>query len=368
MENYQGWGNFDGLSSKVFRKTPFYKSSFFRLVWTQFFKRSPVNFRRLALVPKNYNTKGLGLFASGLILRDDYEEAEFLLNILKKLVCSEYSGMSWGYDFDWQTRSGYTPAGVPTIVATVFVANAFLDYFNKTKGVAYLEVAKKASEFIIENLVLFENNRTLCFGYYPGNKVRVHNANMLGASFLARVYQITRDPIYFEKSQKAMTYSIQALNPDFSWVYGDSKYQKFIDNFHTGFNLVALLGWMKYTNETCWGETLKKAYNYFLSTFWLNNGCPKYYHNSLYPIDIHCSAQGIVTCLKLSEYHGKSLPFAFKIAKWAIDNMLDSKGFFYYQKTRFFTNKIPYIRWSQAWMFYALSLLEKVYLNKHAPT
>lgn len=44
-----------------------------------------------------------------------------------------------------------------------------------------------------------------------------------------------------------------------------------------------------------------------------------------------------------------------KIAKWAINNMQDNKGYFYYQKTRWYTNKIPYMRWSQAWMFYALA-------------
>ena len=92
----------------------------------------------------------------------------------------------------------------------------------------------------------------------------------------------------------------------------------------------------------------------------MENGCPKYYHNSLYPIDIHCSAQGIVTCLKLNQYDIKSLEIAGNIAKWAIENMQDKKGYFYYQKTKWFTNKIPYIRWSQAWMYYALAF----YLSK----
>jgi hypothetical protein len=49
---------------------------------------------------------------------------------------------------------------------------------------------------------------------------------------------------------------------------------------------------------------------------------------------------------------------AQRIARWAIDNMQDESGYFYYQKTKWYTNKIPYIRWSQAWMFYALSSLE----------
>jgi hypothetical protein len=42
---------------------------------------------------------------------------------------------------------------------------------------------------------------------------------------------------------------------------------------------------------------------------------------------------------------------------WAIDNMQDKEGYFYYQKKRWYKNKIDYMRWSQAWMFYALTQL-----------
>ena len=137
-------------------------------------------------------------------------------------------------------------------------------------------------------------------------------------------------------------------------------FHKFIDNFHTGYNLVALKAWIDFTGEKNWEKELKNAYGYFLNTFWLENGCPKYYDNSLYPIDIHCSAQGIVTCLKLKDYDDQSIPMAKKIAQWAIENMQDKSGYFYYQKTRWYTNKIPYMRWSQAWMFYALCFLNSM--------
>jgi hypothetical protein len=37
--------------------------------------------------------------------------------------------------------------------------------------------------------------------------------------------------------------------------------------------------------------------------------------------------------------------------------MQDKKGYFYYQKFPFFTNKISYMRWGQAWMLLAISSL-----------
>ena len=355
-EDFRGWDLFDGLNSKLFKNSFFYRSALLRLVWIQFFKRSPLNLRSLARVPKEYNAKGLGLFISGLIANDRLQEATFLLEQLKDMTCNGFQGTSWGYNFDWQARAFYVPAGKPNIVTSVFAGNAFLDYFDATQNQNALVFGEHTCDFILNHLIQYEDEETLCFGYIPGETARVHNANMLGAALLARVYSYTNKDILLEKSRKAMAYSIAALNPDYSWPYGELHHHQFIDNFHTGFNLVALREWMDYTGDRRWDKNLISAYRYFIETFWLNDGTPKYYYNSLYPIDIHCSAQGIITCLKLAEFDDRSLELAKKIAVWAIENMWDNKGYFYYQKTKYFTNKISYIRWAQAWMFYALSL------------
>ncbi len=375
QEEYCGWDLFDGLNSGIFKRSSFYRSQILRLAWIQFFKRSPVNFRRITLVPQDYNAKGLALFASGLVSSGKMEEARTLLDLLKGMRCFGYAGSGWGYNFDWQARAFYVPVGTPNMVTTVFVANAFLDHLSTDypstisrsygagadctdlKAKEFLDIAIGACEYILNHLIVFEDKTTLCFDYIPGEQARVHNANMMGAALLARVYSHTKNQEYYEKSKKAMAYSVAALNDDYSWPYGELQHHRFVDNFHTGFNLVALKDWMDFAGEKSWEKELENAYRYFLDTFWLEDGRPKYYHNSLYPIDIHCSAQGIVTCLKLREYDDRSVPFAKKIAEWAIDNMQDNEGYFYYQKTRWYTNKIPYMRWSQAWMFYALSKL-----------
>ena len=355
-ENHKGWDLFDGLNSHLFRQSVFYRSPMIRLAWIQFFKKSPLNFRDFARVPKGYNPKGLALFVSGLILSGKLKQADFLLEKLSQTACSGYQGMCWGYNFDWQARAFYVPAGKPNMVTSVFAANAFLDCFDATGKSACLDTATRTCEFILNHLILHENKNTLCFGYIPGEPARVHNASMLGAALLARVYAHTGEHRYLQKSRKAMAYAIAALNPDYSWPYGERRHHRFIDNFHTGFNLVSLKKWMDDTKEKRWEKELSGAYRYYLDTFWKTDGRPKYYHNQLYPIDIHCSAQGVVTCLNLADYHDSSFKLAESILDWAIANMQDASGYFYYQKTRYFTNKIPYIRWSQAWMFYALSL------------
>ncbi|NTW99691.1 MAG: hypothetical protein HGB35_07165 [Geobacteraceae bacterium] len=356
-QEFKGWDLFDGLNSRLFQATPLYRCRSMRLAWIQLFKRSPINLRWVTGVPKGYNAKGLGLFVSAFLALGHNEQAKILLEQLKGMTCADFPGASWGYNFDWEARAFYVPQGKPNIVTTVFVADAFLDFFEQTGESEALSLAESACEFILKSLVLHEDKSTLCFGYIPGEGARVHNANMLGAALLGRVFAHTGTQVFLEKSRKSMAYSVSALKDDFSWPYGELNHHQFIDNFHTGFNLVALKGWMDHTGERQWNEMLAEAYRYFLNTFWLENGCPRYYSNSLYPIDIHCSAQGIITCLKLRDYDARSLPLANTIATWTLENMQDKDGFFYYQKSRWYTNKIPYIRWSQAWMFLALSTL-----------
>src|SRR5690554_3346006 len=64
-QQHKGWDPYDGLNSKFFQRTPLRHLRFFRLLWIQFFKISPINFRKLFNVPREYNAKGLGLFLTG---------------------------------------------------------------------------------------------------------------------------------------------------------------------------------------------------------------------------------------------------------------------------------------------------------------
>jgi len=40
---------------------------------------------------------------------------------------------------------------------------------------------------------------------------------------------------------------------------------------------------------------------------------------------------------------------------YGIKNLYSGQGYFYYQKNKLFTNKISYMRWSNAWIYFAIS-------------
>ena len=70
----------------------------------------------------------------------------------------------------------------------------------------------------------------------------------------------------------------------------------------------------------------------------------------------------IVALVELQHLDPAALESAATVARWSIQNLRDRRGFFYYQRWRFHTVRIPYMRWSQAWMAYGLArLLESEY-------
>ena len=75
---------------------------------------------------------------------------------------------------------------------------------------------------------------------------------------------------------------------------------------------------------------------------------------ALIPIDIHCPGQLLVTLARLHKIE-EYKEIAEKVIDWTIRNMQDRKGYFYYQLKPGISSKISYMRWSNAFIFNAMS-------------
>jgi hypothetical protein len=104
-------------------------------------------------------------------------------------------------------------------------------------------------------------------------------------------------------------------------------------------------------------RNISTGLEYYKKNFFTEEGIAKYYNNEIYPIDIHSISQSIVTLVEFKDYSDDNMTLALLICRWALENMRSPEGFFYYQKTRYLKNKIPYMRWSQGWMLYGLATL-----------
>jgi len=371
-DNFKGYDPYDALNSDFIKSLTF-GSKKLRIAATQLMRRSPINFRSLLGLPKGVNPKGMGLFAHAYLNRFEKTKNKEYLNkatrILKWLEdnsCTGYSGYCWGYNFDWQSRAFFIPKGTPTIVNTSFIGRAFLKAYDVLGDDEYLKIARGSCDFILKDLHQFKEKDAICFSYTPIDHYYVHNATALGSSLLGLVYAKTGEKRFVETAKKSIAYVVKYQNKDGSWKYGEDQIalKTGTDNFHTGYILVSLKNISNsfdFADDDGFKLILEKGYEYYKNAFWEEDGCPKYYANKKYPIDLHCSAQGIITFLKFKQYDNEAVDIAKKIANWAIENMWDNKkGYFYFQKTKLFTNKIQYLRWPNAWMYLALTRLANI--------
>jgi rhamnogalacturonyl hydrolase YesR len=362
--DFKGYDPYDGLNSTFFQRIPFIpKSKLARLIWIQVFKRSPLNLRKLVGIKKEHNPKAMGLFLTGYchLYRLEPQQAyldkiHYFVAKIASLQSKGYSGSCWGYNFDWQAKAFFQPKHTPTIVASSFVANALLDAYEITKNEECLTMARSTCDFILQDLnrTSGENN-SMAFSYSPVDNSVVYNASLLGAKLLSRVYSITKEMELKNAAAATVAFCSARQKEDGSWSYGTLPFHQWIDNFHTGYNLECIAEYMKYTGDKVYANALKKGFDYYLKTFFLEDGRCKYYSDNLYPIDIHAPSQLIVTLFKLDALD-ENQQLAEKVLQWTIDHMQSNKGYFYYQINRYITSKIPYMRWSQAWMFVSMSV------------
>jgi len=366
----RGWAGhdpFDGLNSRVFQATPLKESRLARLAWTQAFKRAPVSLRTPARVPVGRNAKGTALFALAALSRfratgvDAAErEARELLDALLAARLAGGSGAAWGYNFDWQGRAFFAPRGTPTIVPTAFAVRALVEAHRAFGDEQqYLPPARSACDFILRDLKRSEEGADeICFSYTPLDETRVFNASLLAGEALASVGARTGEEELLTASARAARYVVRRQRADGSWAYGAAGFQGWADNFHTAFILMSLAR----ISEACgaagaeFSAPLRRGYEFWRGNFFLADGWPKYYHDNPYPADAHSSGAAVVALVELKDRMPDALALADRIINWTLENLRDPRrGFFYYQRRRFYTIRTPYMRWTQAWMMYALA-------------
>lgn len=367
QEEYKGYDPYDSLNSRLFQAVPLLsKSRFAKLAWTQFFKRAPLNLRPLVGVPKEYNPKALGLFLTSYcnLYEIDSQSAyldkiNFFGDRILELQSKGWSGSCWGYNFDWQARAFFQPKYTPTVVATTFIACALLDAFAITKREEFYKAARSACDFVLKDLYrTYDDKGDFSFSYSPLDKSVVFNASLLGARLLSRVYSISGEKELYEEAKKAVNFACGYQQENGAWSYGTLPFHQWIDNFHTGYNLECLSDYARFTGDQSFDSYLKKGFEYYIQTFFTAEGIPKYYNNSIYPVDIHAPTQLLITLDKLGQFE-EYKELALKVMRWTVDNMQSSKGYFYYQINKHFTSRIPYMRWAQAWMFLSFTVLFK---------
>lgn len=385
-ENFCGSDPYDGLNSRLLY--PLIKNSrLCRLVLIQSVKRCPVNLRPLLRIPKHTNPKGLALILSGISYLPLIERQSDLQDVLGDRLLSmaskpngspafinnrrlvhgmaakvandeNISSLGWGYSFPWQGRAFMQPSWSPTVVCTSFVLDSLMDSNSPAKA----NVAIGTAQFVSRSLRRYEDDSGICFSYSPSDRTRVFNASLFGAKILAcgAQYSDEKREEWITLAERAVEYVISRQNNDGSWFYGEAEHWQWIDNFHTGFVLECIADISSLLKTTRWDEHIIKGLEYYRNSLFERDGTALYYPNRKYPLDSHSFAQGAITFLKLTGYGTGGKETAERIIAKCIELLWNrKKQGFAFQKHRYYTNNVIYLRWAQAWMFRALCLYLK---------
>ncbi|KAA3616668.1 MAG: delta-aminolevulinic acid dehydratase [Calditrichaeota bacterium] len=357
---YRGYDRYDGLESPLF-KLPALNNKKLRFLVQQITKRSLLNLRPLLGIPKGYNPVTLGLCLQGFAYLSQVfpekneiylERIEILLDELIRLQSKGFSGACWGYDFDWEARYASIPAFTPTVVATGIITNSLFIAYELTQNRHALDLCISAVDFIRKDLNKVYEGDLFCYSYSPLDKQIVFNATMKGARLLSQVYSINSDSSLLNEAALTVQFVMKHQNRTGAWVYSHNDNRDWVDNYHTGYILDCLETFVKLTGDETHRNNLELGFQFYCDNFFEHEKIPKFYDQKKYPVDCTSAAQSILTLVRFGK-----LKIAENVANWMVSNMQAKDGHFYFRKYKYFTSKISFMRWSNAWMFAALSYL-----------
>ena len=363
----RGWAGsdpYDGLNATRLA-TPLKRSALGRRVLTQLVKRSPRDLRRLFGIRANQSAAALAQVASSYALgaipgeqgRSRLAEA---LDDLLVLRCVGFDEPCWGYHFDVQTRVFFYPSTSPNTIASVFAGMALIDAYEATGESQLLELATGAGEFFLRHVPQTEDGDGAFFGYLVGDRTPIHNANALVCGLLARLVAHTGRPDMRDAAEAGLRWTSAKQRPDGSWPYGEQSHLRWVDNFHTGYVLDALIYSADADIGVDGGVALERGLAYYRRALFLDDGTPKYTPASVHPIDAQCVAQAIHTMALAGQLEPTYGAFAWSVFDFARRRMQRSDGSYLFQRRRLWTNGAPHIRWVAAPMLQALARLQRV--------
>jgi hypothetical protein len=361
-----GWAGYDPYD---LRDTPLFEfleqSPWGRRVAHAINLFAPVLARRVLGVRPQINAKAIGLLALGYLAcfettgQECYrEKATACLTWLETNACPGYIGACWGYPFNWHTRVEI-PAGTPSSVVSSIGGWAFLEAYRLFQDRHYLDMAQSTAEFFLRHLNVDRvDTQRACFSYTPLDHFHVHNANLFVAAHLYQIGTLTGDKSYIAAAEPSIAYTLGEQNRDGSWYYWGAPDEMYyvVDHYHTGFVLRCLDRLCGVAGRVDWEAALARGFQFYLEHLLDPSGLPKFTPERAYPVDIHSCAEAILCLAQLSRRYSEAARRLPDTMGWTLREMQAPDGHFCYRKYPKHTVRVAYMRWGQAWMFWALAV------------
>lgn len=363
-DQFDFWGSKIGvLSKKLFLKSKWLAAPIVLKLqcFESFFPRTRMLFaqkRRFAIGDAHF-AMGFGNLYKYTGDPDYKDRAEKILEEIRSYATPTPSGIGWGYPYTWVTGRAVYPPGTPFITVTPYCCDAFLAMYGIAGEKKYLDTAGEIVGFAANDLneTIISGDETAA-GYGPGDNSRVINANAYRAALLLKGFELFGIPAYKEKAVKNINFVLNRQQADGSWYYAVN--ENFIDNFHTCFVLKNLYKAYLILKDEKIRLAVKKGYDYYRGYLFRDDRTPIHFSKSTHPkfrkIEMYDYAEGIALGPLLHPDVDGALDFSLHLARHLIDTFQLKKGYFVTRVTTLNTrNKVPYLRWPQAQLFYALT-------------
>jgi hypothetical protein len=363
LSDLRGWDPYDALCSPLFTLPVLRSNRLLRYGAQQTIKRSRLNLRPLLRVPRQLNPVSIGLYLQGQAQRAAgdpssrewrRDRAQLAVQRLERTATRGYRGRCWGYPFDWETRYASVPAGTPTVVATGMIGNGLAIAYATFGLDDAAELLVGAADFVLREVPrLRAANGSFCWTYGPGSRQAVLNATLKGSRLLAQAHAIDGRDELLDAAGRSVRFAIERQLASGAWPYSVSDPR--VDNFHTGYVLECLRAYRRHSGDGSADGAIERGWAYYRRRLFTDDLTPKYYDARVEPLDATACAQAIITLCEFGD-----LQAAGRVAALAVRRLGLPDGSFAYQRRRGRTTRIPFLRWSTAWMYCALSRLAQL--------
>src|SRR5262249_3554769 len=229
------------------------------------------------------------------------QETQDCLDHLRAEIVPGYSGACWALATPYVTRFTQSPGGDGNVFWTILAAVAFLEAYELDGRSEDLAVARSALDFIERDLgVVDEGEAGVWLRYFAEHDACVYNVTALGGALFRRDARHTGERHLDDVGRRAVSFVVRNQNADGSWFYARGPQGAWIDGFHTGYVLEALLECALLHGDAGARAALGRGVEFYTRFLFDPDDVPRYESRSRLPIDVQNCAQAIQTLARLA--------------------------------------------------------------------
>jgi hypothetical protein len=372
--DYRGWDPFDLTNAPLLQLIP---SSWWlpQLLLSKLGARAVPDWLRRALrVPEIEDPK---IYACSYFAYDNFARATGSVKareMVERLACcaktSPY-GSHWGYDYTWGTRTGgVNPRRASSLVPGSFALFALLHHLTSSGDSRHRDLISSAIEYYrTRHRRAGPDGEFL--GYFADSTINTHNANVLAAAALSIAGHVFDRKEWMRDAARAAETTARSVTAEGYLPYAAHPSGDWTDCFHhlyTTSSLEAIKRLNSYADSASIEVAIVRLRSYLRREFLRQDGLLNYYPGCLYPIDPHNYAAAAIFAL-LSGKEDDLSPAAAEPLLRKVDELMwdESRGRYLFRRHRHRVDKRLFLRWTQAWMFAALSLVRAYHSDGRFP-